>query len=54
MVTDPVCDMSVDPATAATSIKHEGHLYYFCSQHCAQTFAAEPSAYVSAPSGHLA
>ncbi len=54
MATDPVCGMSVDPATAATSIEHEGHLYYFCSQHCAQAFAAEPGAYVSAPSGHLA
>ncbi len=53
MATDPVCGMSVDPATAATSIEHEGHLYYFCSQHCAQAFAAEPGAYVSAPSGHL-
>ncbi len=54
MATDPVCGMSVDPATAATSIEHEGHLYYFCSQHCAQTFAAEPGTYVSAPSDHLA
>ncbi len=54
MATDPVCGMSVDPATAATSIEHEGHLYYFCSQHCAQAFAADPGAYVSAPSGHLA
>ncbi len=54
MATDPVCGMSVEPATAATSIEHEGHLYYFCSQHCAQAFAAEPGAYASAPSGHLA
>ncbi len=54
MATDPVCGMSVDPATAATSIEHEGHLYYFCSQHCAQAFAAEPGTYVSAPSDHLA
>ena len=49
-VTDPVCGMSVDPATAATSIEHEGHTYHFCSQRCAQTFAADPGAHVNAPS----
>ena len=47
-VIDPVCGMSVDPATAATSIEHEGHTYYFCSQHCARTFAADPAAYEKA------
>ena len=48
-VTDPVCGMSIDPATAATSTEHEGHTYYFCSQHCADSFAANPDTYVSAP-----
>ena len=47
-VTDPVCGMSVDPATA-TSIEYEGHTYYFCSKHCAKTFAADPGAHVKAP-----
>ena len=46
-VTDPVCGMAIDPATAATSTAHEGHTYFFCSQHCAQTFAADPRTYVT-------
>ena len=50
MVTDPVCGMNIEPATAATSIDHEGRTYYFCSQHCAQTFAADPGAHVNATS----
>ena len=50
MVADPVCGMNIDPATAATSIDHEGRKYYFCSQHCAQTFAADPGAHVKATS----
>ena len=46
-VTDPVCGMSIDPATAATSQDHDGHTYYFCSQHCADTFAAAPETYIA-------
>lgn len=42
-VTDPVCGMTVDPATA-TSIEHEGHAYYFCCKGCAKTFAKDPGA----------
>ncbi len=48
-VTDPVCGMTVDPAEAATSTKHEGHTYYFCSEHCAMVFAADPGAHLKAP-----
>ena len=47
-VADPVCGMAIDPAAAATSIEHEGHTYSFCSQHCAQTFAADPGKYLTA------
>ncbi len=47
-VTDPVCGMSVDPATAATSIEHEGHTYYFCGKGCAKSFTAHPDQYASA------
>ncbi|MEO8556825.1 MAG: YHS domain-containing protein [Actinomycetota bacterium] len=46
-VTDPVCGMMVDPATA-TSIEHEGHTYYFCCKGCAKTFAKDPGAYLKA------
>ncbi len=41
---DPVCGMSVDPATAVRA-DHEGQTYLFCSQHCAETFAADPSTF---------
>lgn len=43
---DPVCGMSVDPATA-TSVEHEGVPYYFCSSHCAKSFEADPAKFVT-------
>ncbi|MEQ8348484.1 MAG: heavy metal translocating P-type ATPase [Sneathiellaceae bacterium] len=45
-VTDPVCGMQVDPATASHSIAHDGHLWHFCSGRCADRFAADPGRYV--------
>jgi Cu+-exporting ATPase len=44
---DPVCGMTVDPATAAGQAEHAGTVYYFCSDHCRQKFVAEPSPYVT-------
>lgn len=41
-VTDPVCRMSVDRLSAAGSLAHEGHDYWFCSLACAGQFAADP------------
>ncbi len=39
--TDPVCGMTIDPATAAgTSIK-DGETVYFCSRPCKTTFDAQ-------------
>ena len=40
---DPVCGMTVDPASAAGSHAHAGQTYYFCSRHCLELFAADPS-----------
>ena len=48
-VTDPVCGMSFDPSAAETTTEHEGHTYYFCSQHCAKTFAGDPGAHAKVP-----
>lgn len=48
-VTDPVCGMSVEPATAAARVEHEGATYYFCSSGCAATFRADPGKYATAP-----
>jgi YHS domain-containing protein len=36
-VVDPVCGMTVDPATAQTA-ELDGHTYHFCSQGCRDTF----------------
>ena len=46
-VTDPVCGMSVDPATAA-SVEHEGHTYYLCGKGCAKGFRADSGKYLTA------
>ena len=47
-VMDPVCGMTIDPTTAATSQEYEGRTYYFCSAHCAATFGADPARYAPA------
>ncbi|MEP7036366.1 MAG: YHS domain-containing protein [Actinomycetota bacterium] len=47
-VTDPVCGMSVDPNTAAASLEHEAHTYYFCGKGCAKSFSADPGKYANA------
>jgi len=45
---DPVCGMSVDPATAAATVDYDGHSYYFCGKGCAKSFSADPGKYASA------
>jgi Cu+-exporting ATPase len=45
-VVDPVCGMTVDPARAAGSHRHEGRDFYFCSEHCRARFAADPARYL--------
>ena len=45
-VKDPVCGMSVDPATAAATREYNGVTYYFCNPGCADKFAQNPQAYV--------
>ncbi len=35
---DPVCGMTVDPATAAAHVERDGQTYYFCSKGCAEKF----------------
>jgi Cu+-exporting ATPase len=44
---DPVCGMTVDPASAAGSVVHAGKTYYFCSTHCVQKFRANPETYLA-------
>ncbi|HVA41273.1 MAG TPA: heavy metal-binding domain-containing protein, partial [Candidatus Binataceae bacterium] len=47
-MTDPVCGMKVDPATARHSHVHEGATYYFCCDGCRTKFAAAPAKYLAA------
>jgi Cu+-exporting ATPase len=47
IVKDPVCNMSVDPATARSSAGYKGQTYYFCCPNCAQRFNADPERYLA-------
>ncbi|HEY2524892.1 MAG TPA: heavy metal translocating P-type ATPase [Candidatus Binataceae bacterium] len=47
-MTDPVCGMKIDPATARHSHVFEGATYYFCCDGCRAKFAAEPAKYLAA------
>ena len=42
MAIDPICGMTVDPATAAGSHDHQGQRYYFCGLFCLERFKANP------------
>ena len=46
-VLDPVCGMTVDPATTAHHATHEGAHYHFCSARCLAKFTAHPAKYLS-------
>ncbi|MBL7489271.1 YHS domain-containing protein, partial [Frankia sp. AgW1.1] len=43
---DPVCGMSVDPATAKHHAEHDGQDYYFCCGGCRTKFLADPGKYL--------
>ena len=45
-VRDPVCGMTVDPATSKHRFDHQGDTYHFCSAGCRTKFAADPEAYL--------
>src|SRR5664279_5366910 len=44
--TDPVCGMTVDPASAHHRFEHSGTTYFFCCDGCRAKFAANPAAFV--------
>ncbi|MGC2201962.1 MAG: heavy metal translocating P-type ATPase [Stellaceae bacterium] len=44
---DPVCGMTVDPATAKHRAEHAGASYFFCSTRCREKFTAEPARYLT-------
>jgi Cu+-exporting ATPase len=43
---DPVCGMTVDPATSQHRFEYHGETYHFCSAGCRTKFAADPKAYL--------
>ena len=46
-VTDPVCGMQVDPATAKDSLEYRGTTYYFCCDGCLNLFQGDPERYLA-------
>ena len=51
---DPVCGMSVDPATTPHHADHAGRAYHFCSAGCRSKFVADPAHYLSPKPGPIA
>ncbi|AEI01654.1 cation translocating P-type ATPase [Afipia carboxidovorans OM5] len=45
-VLDPVCGMTVDPATSKHRFDYQGRTYHFCSAGCRTKFAAAPETYL--------
>src|SRR6187455_167185 len=45
-IKDPVCGMTVDPATTPHRHVHGGQSYFFCSGGCRTRFAADPAKYL--------
>lgn len=45
---DPVCGMTVDPEGSAAHLNHSDHDFHFCSKHCSEKFASNPSVYLTA------
>jgi len=43
---DPVCGMTVNPASAKAKVDHAGKTYYFCCTGCATKFQAAPHQYL--------
>jgi YHS domain-containing protein/uncharacterized membrane protein YraQ (UPF0718 family) len=46
LLRDPVCGMSVDPATATQQADFGGETYYFCSAGCRSAFESDPTRYM--------
>ncbi len=49
--TDPVCGMSVDPATTPHGSEHEGVMFYFCGAGCRRAFEKAPKLFLPEEAG---
>ena len=47
-VKDPICEMIIDPRTAAGASDYRGTTYHFCSLHCLETFEQQPEKFAVA------
>ncbi len=45
-VIDPVCGMTVDPATSKHRAEHGAQVFHFCSAGCRTKFVADPAKYL--------
>ncbi|MDQ2053516.1 XdhC family protein [Halobellus sp. H-GB7] len=52
LATDPVCGMTVEPASAP-AVEHDGTTYYFCCEGCADSFQNDPASYLDAAEGSV-
>src|SRR3974377_1748725 len=48
-VIDPVCGMTVNPATSRFKTTHNGKEYFFCCQGCLDKFGADPEKILAGP-----
>jgi hypothetical protein len=46
--TDVVCGMQVEKAAAPATARHQGQVFYFCSDRCQERFTASPAKYAGA------
>lgn len=49
---DPVCGMTVDPATARHKAEYRGETVFFCSAGCRETFVADPERFLQPREAH--
>ncbi|MEK7247701.1 MAG: YHS domain-containing protein [Chloroflexota bacterium] len=45
MARDPVCEMDIEPETAAATSEYKGRTYYFCAKGCKKEFDSSPEKY---------
>jgi xanthine dehydrogenase accessory factor len=46
---DPVCEMTVEIATARFKTEHNGTTYYFCAPGCQRAFEKDPASFLEKP-----
>lgn len=49
MTIDPACGVEIDLDEAEPTVEHAGQTYQFCSDGCADAFAADPDSYLEEP-----